>query len=127
MYLQVSVKVIDYLFLKFGCLHFSRSYFTRTDNVYRVIALWPFGITFLWFGLLLLHCGWASHLLDETHPYKQQTDQPGNPADGPFDSVLVQPREDLPPMEQERKMREGFWQFVDDDAWQTKCSRDQLQ
>uniref|UniRef100_A0A914WU17 Uncharacterized protein n=1 Tax=Plectus sambesii TaxID=2011161 RepID=A0A914WU17_9BILA len=93
-----------------------------------VAGLLPLALILMIVGLLLFHCGWAAHLLDDgalpvtttTTTAKEEVDEKKEMA-ALFETAHVQPGE-------ENEVPTGFWQFADKSAWQHVSSRDtQLQ
>ena len=89
-------------------------------------ALLPFAIILIIAGLLILHCGWAAHLLDPVDgsvPWDEQTtvtttqrqrrQTPRSKEDQ--DPIFEEIEGKQPPPE----IRQGFWQFDEREAWQT--------
>ncbi len=79
-------------------------------------------------GYGLFHCGWAAYLLDEpgqpimeSHPWegpRERSKSPGKAEAQPFETAE---KEDV------NELRTGFWQFVEEPAWQAVATRDRLQ
>jgi len=89
-------------------------------------ALLPFALILIIAGLLILHCGWAAHLLEfeEGVPYGGSTHtttrttrstQRGGPPPKEEEPVFEEIEGREPPPE----IRQGFWQFEEKTAWQT--------
>ncbi|KAL3082897.1 hypothetical protein niasHS_010699 [Heterodera schachtii] len=89
-------------------------------------ALLPFALVLIIAGLLLLHCGWAAHLLDvgEGMPYGEhsttKTVSTSNRTKrtapkGEEEPVFEEIEGKQPPPE----IKQGFWQFDEREAWQT--------
>uniref|UniRef100_A0A914NMN4 Transmembrane protein n=1 Tax=Meloidogyne incognita TaxID=6306 RepID=A0A914NMN4_MELIC len=90
-------------------------------------ALLPFAIILIIAGLLILHCGWAAHLLDREGggvPFDEQTkttitttrrQKRGGPPrkEEELDFGEIEGKE--PPPE----IKQGYWQFDETEAWQT--------
>jgi len=87
-------------------------------------ALLPFSLILIIAGLLIMHCGWAAHLLDfGGHPYGETTttttsrtrrsapsDQRPKEEDEVFETVV--------PFTSQPEVKQGFWQFEERSAWQ---------
>ncbi|VDK70729.1 unnamed protein product [Litomosoides sigmodontis] len=78
-------------------------------------ALLPLALLLIIVGILMLHCGWAAHLLDgvDDKPAEVITgeEKSPNPAEiALFESTYKEP---IP------EIRQGYWQFEDKLAWQT--------
>ncbi|CAG9532835.1 unnamed protein product [Cercopithifilaria johnstoni] len=80
-------------------------------------ALLPIALLLIVVGILMLHCGWAAHLLDEggavDAPRKVVTSETKSP--NPDEIALFEStyKEPIP------EIRQGYWQFEDKLAWQT--------
>ncbi|VDN94193.1 unnamed protein product [Brugia pahangi] len=80
-------------------------------------ALLPLALLLIIIGILMLHCGWAAHLLDEESsndvPVKVVTNEEKSP--NPDEIALFESayKEPIP------EIRQGYWQFEDKLAWQT--------
>ncbi|VDD96238.1 unnamed protein product [Enterobius vermicularis] len=76
-------------------------------------ALLPLALFLIIIGLLLFHCGWAAHLLDDD----RAVEIPAIPVEAPKDAELeifqTAYREPMP------EIRQGYWQFEEKEAWQT--------
>ncbi|VDK72380.1 unnamed protein product [Onchocerca ochengi] len=83
-------------------------------------ALLPLALLLIIVGLSMLHCGWAAHLLDEEGiggvsdaPTRVVTNEEKGPSPDEialFESAYKEP---IP------EIRQGYWQFEDQLAWQT--------
>ncbi|VDN03041.1 unnamed protein product [Thelazia callipaeda] len=81
-------------------------------------ALMPLALILIIVGILILHCGWAAHLLDEGGaveiPSKVTTVQEDESLNRDelalFESAYKEPMPEI---------RQGYWQFEDNLAWQT--------
>ncbi|PAV58926.1 hypothetical protein WR25_10473 [Diploscapter pachys] len=85
-------------------------------------ALFPIGFILIIVGLLLIHCGWAAHLLDDRGqiPIKKKTvttttttsydeDPSKEEEERLFQEVAKEP---LP------NVKQGYWQFDEQQSWQ---------
>ncbi|TKR87926.1 hypothetical protein L596_012252 [Steinernema carpocapsae] len=86
-------------------------------------ALLPFAIILIIVGILLIHCGWAAHLIDDegitvSHTTTTQTTKHRDPRsveDEEEGFALA----DAGYTETPQNVKTGFWQFDEDRAWQT--------
>uniref|UniRef100_A0A0M3IK97 Uncharacterized protein n=1 Tax=Ascaris lumbricoides TaxID=6252 RepID=A0A0M3IK97_ASCLU len=81
-----------------------------------VSALLPFAFILIIVGILLFHCGWAAHLLDgeeqlpKTTTYRDEERKPDANEIALFETAY---REPMP------QIKQGYWQFEENEAWQT--------
>ncbi|KAK0414386.1 hypothetical protein QR680_007291 [Steinernema hermaphroditum] len=88
-------------------------------------ALLPFGIILIIVGLLLMHCGWAAHLIDdEGYTVTQTTNTQSQRHRDPSKQPEEEEEEgfalcDAGYSDDNAAVRTGFWQFDEKKAWQT--------
>uniref|UniRef100_A0A914R6X0 Uncharacterized protein n=1 Tax=Parascaris equorum TaxID=6256 RepID=A0A914R6X0_PAREQ len=76
--------------------------------LFSVSALLPFAFILIIVGILLFHCGWAAHLLDfeeqlpKTTIYRDEERKPDANEIALFETI-----------------KQGYWQFEENEAWQT--------
>uniref|UniRef100_A0A1I8AIW8 Transmembrane protein n=3 Tax=Steinernema glaseri TaxID=37863 RepID=A0A1I8AIW8_9BILA len=87
-------------------------------------ALLPFAIILIIVGILLMHCGWAAHLLNDegtltsqtTTTHTQMHRDPAGPDHEEEEGFALC---DAGYSEEGPNVRTGFWQFDEKTAWQT--------
>uniref|UniRef100_A0A158R652 Palmitoyltransferase n=1 Tax=Syphacia muris TaxID=451379 RepID=A0A158R652_9BILA len=76
-------------------------------------ALLPVGLLLIILGILLFHCGWAAHLLDDDRAVEvsvKPVEAPIDPELEIFQSACREPKPEI---------KQGYWQFEEKAAWQT--------
>ncbi|KAI1723786.1 hypothetical protein DdX_03961 [Ditylenchus destructor] len=91
-------------------------------------ALLPFALVLIIAGLLILHCGWAAHLLErgyggaygETTTTTTTTTRTKRSAGGgPEEDDDLQIFETIEGIQPQQEIKQGFWQFEERSAWQS--------
>uniref|UniRef100_A0A915ER20 Uncharacterized protein n=1 Tax=Ditylenchus dipsaci TaxID=166011 RepID=A0A915ER20_9BILA len=89
-------------------------------------ALLPFALVLIIAGLLIIHCGWAAHLLEYGHgghlgeTTTTTTSRTKRSADGgPNEDEDLPIFETIEGQQPQQEIKQGFWQFEEKSAWQS--------